>query len=111
MKIKKILTKEFVRENTVVPKWYGVAYQDFMTNTLVCYRIPLNLFVIAWRRLRWTWRELVKFAGLRGKWNWELNAHDTLLLLADRVKLRGLPEGEVDDACEVMRKIARRCLP
>ncbi len=111
MEIKKVLTKKYRKEGAIVPRGYGIAYRDYYTNDCVCYLIPLHLFVIAWRRVRWCWGMGVKFAGFGGKWNRKLNAQDVLLRLADDIEKGSLSDGEPRHVVDVMRKIARRCLP
>ncbi len=47
-----ILTHKQIREGDLIPRFYGVAYQDFIHSTIVCYPYPFNIVVQYWRK-RW----------------------------------------------------------
>ena len=37
--------KKLIRDNELIPKWYGIAYRDCSKGHAVCYPLPLNLVV------------------------------------------------------------------
>ena len=45
MSIRKILPDILAAQGEMLPKWYGVAFYDYMQRTAICYPIPLNLIV------------------------------------------------------------------
>lgn len=47
----------YLGEGEIYPNWYGVAWIDFAANRAVCYPIPLNIIVRAFR-LAWLFCKL-----------------------------------------------------
>ena len=45
MKLLKVFTREVIEEGGTIPKWYGLAYVDWDTDSIVCYPIPLNWII------------------------------------------------------------------
>jgi hypothetical protein len=43
------VTQERMHDGYVKPWWWGLAYQDFLTNCFVIYPIPMNL-IVRWSR-------------------------------------------------------------
>lgn len=52
MKLQKI-----VNQGEVIPKFYGIAYIDYMRDYAIAYPVPLNLFICF---SRWLWHELTR---------------------------------------------------
>jgi len=55
------ISEKHIREGEEIPRFYGVAFHDFVRHEYVCYPIPLNK-IVAWIQwLRWK----LKSPGLR----------------------------------------------
>lgn len=52
-KYKRVVTLKRRYEGEALPKWYGVAYRDYVTDCDICYPIPLNHLVKHLRLLKW----------------------------------------------------------
>lgn len=55
--------KIFVNEGSIIPPWYGLSYQRYMTHDIVCHLVPINLFVRLFKRIEWAWWKTVKNPG------------------------------------------------
>ncbi len=53
-RVKRIFTRRYLEEGGYIPKYYGIAYRDFDTDSTVCYVIPLNL-------IAWFWHEKLRY--------------------------------------------------
>ncbi len=47
--------KKSLPEGTRIPRYYGLAYFDPLCRRVVCYPIPIHIFVQVWRHLVYLW--------------------------------------------------------
>ncbi len=58
---------KIVYENEQIPRFYGIAYRDFLVKAIICYPIPLN-WLVRWERALGFWlRRLFPWQHLADK--------------------------------------------
>lgn len=90
LELKKLITAKEVMEGDYIPRWYGIAYRDFLMDRKVCYLVPINWFV------RWG-REIARILKVPRATKWE----GILVAAYQKGYKKGHEEGRYDGMREV----------
>jgi hypothetical protein len=66
MKIRLVVGDEILM-GSVLPKWYGIAYRDWVYRRSILYIIPLNLIVCFSHQVYWLFYRWLKYGSWKSK--------------------------------------------
>ena len=95
------LTHKQISEGEIIPRFYGVAYRDFVQDVIICYPFPFNIIVQYWRK----WWMAIRYYRKENPLEVQAirNAAKRTSDLRDQSYLLGLSDGEQVKRHELQR--------